>query len=81
MLAAVIDIDRAAGVACLQRGDAAIVLFDFTAALPLVSRRCVMAAARAAGLPDGAMEVLPSLCHVPVGVLMLHGRLRERVLV
>eukprot|EP00959_Pyramimonas_sp_CCMP1952_P272812 5703204-Pyramimonas_sp.AAC.1 len=79
MLANVIDIEHAAGIACLGGEDAAVILFDFTTAFPSISRRYLSETARAAGFPASAMEVLTSLYHMIIGTLLLHGQLHGRV--
>eukprot|EP00959_Pyramimonas_sp_CCMP1952_P109353 2287323-Pyramimonas_sp.AAC.1 len=66
-------------LATLEEQDAAIILFDFTAAFPSVSRKYIMEMACAAGFPPAAMGVLASLYHNTFGILLLHGRLCENV--
>eukprot|EP00959_Pyramimonas_sp_CCMP1952_P468264 9492941-Pyramimonas_sp.AAC.1 len=79
MLSNVVDVEHHAMLAATEEQDAAIVLFDFTAAFPSVSRTYIMEMARAAGFPSMAMGVLAALYHKTVGVLLLHGRLYEDV--
>ena len=79
MLANVVDIEHAAMTASMECEEAVIVLFDFSAAFPSVSRRYLLTMARAAGFPAMAMEVLGALYHQTVGQLLLHGRLHEHV--
>lgn len=79
MLANIADIEHSAMLASLECRDAVIVLFDFSAAFPSISRTYLFAMARAAGFPDFAMHVLGALYHQTVGQLLLHGRLHEHV--
>ena len=79
MLKNIIEVEHAAMCASLQHEDAAIVLFDFTAAFPSISREYLMATAESAGLPPTAMHVLRSLYHNTTGVLFLNGKLHGSV--
>ena len=79
MIKNVVELEHAAMCASLDNDDSAIVLFDFTAAIPSISRDFLMAAAGAAGLPTAAMNVLRGLYHNTVGTLLLNGRLHSKV--
>ena len=59
--------------------DPAIVLYDFEASFPSVSRAYLMASAAAARLPGAVMGVLRSLYHNTVGILVVHGHMCTRV--
>jgi len=75
MLENIVDIDHASMVGAMECDEAAIILFDFSAAFPSVSRRFLLRAAREAGLPDQAMNVLSGLYLNTVATILLRGEL------
>ena len=79
MLANVVEVEHAAALAAMECEGAVIVLFDFTAAFPSISRKFMMRMAQAAGFPEEAMKVLTSLYHLTVGKLLFRGRLHDDV--
>lgn len=79
MLKNTIEIEHAAMMYSLREDDAAIILFDFTAAFPSVSRQYLRAAATLAGFPLVALGVVDSLYHNTVAQLLLHGCLYGHV--
>ena len=79
MLCNVIDIEHEAIMASLDCEDAVIILFDFTAAFPSISRKFMREAATAAGLPVGAMAVFDSLYYGTVSQMLFHGQLYGHV--
>ena len=58
MINNIIDAEHAAMTTAMESEDGAIILFDFVAAFPSVSRHYLQEMARAAGFPEDAMNIL-----------------------
>ena len=79
MLRNVVEVEHDAMMAALEREDAALVLFDFKAAFPSVSRTYLLAALESAGLPPCAMAVVRTLYMTNTAQLVLHGGLHGSI--
>ena len=79
MISNIIDAEHTAMTTAMESEDGAIILFDFVAAFPSVSRHYLQEMARAAGFPEEAMNILGALYHNTVGTMMLHGTLHGQV--
>jgi hypothetical protein len=79
MLENVVDIEHLAMIAALSEEDAAMILFDFSAAFPSISRKYMQEAARQAGLPQTALQVIDSFYFCTTSRLMLHGHLFNEI--
>lgn len=75
MMRNIIDLEHHAMLAAAAEEDSAIVLFDFVAAFPSISRLFLRSALVASGVPPLAMRVIDSLYLSTTGQLLLQGTL------
>jgi hypothetical protein len=79
MLQNVVDIEHAAMLTALAREDGAMILFDFTAAFPSISRQFLRQAAARAGLPANALQVVESFYYRTTSRVMIQGCLYDEI--
>jgi hypothetical protein len=80
MLHNVTDIEHTAMITALSATDGAMVLFDFSAAFPSISRKYLLAAAAHAGLPEVALQVIRSFYYRTNSRITMHGELYDEEL-
>ena len=79
MLRHVVELESQAMVTALEEEDGAILLFDFRAAFPSVSRDFLMASLERAGFPPSALAVVRALYLNTTAHVVLHGALHGEI--
>jgi hypothetical protein len=79
MLQNVVDIEHKAMLTALAEDDGAIILFDFVAAFPSISRHFLHKAADRAGLPPNALQVIESFYYRTTSKILIQGCLYDEI--
>jgi hypothetical protein len=77
MLYNVVEIDHLSHIYSLQHDDPTLILYDFTAAFPSISRTFTLQALRAFGAPDLVLHTMTNFYHNNRLDLKLHGSIHQ----